>query len=197
MSRKRQIGVVVLFLMVVAATAGGILYQQQRFKHFAVHEPGMVYRSAWLAPDVLSELIAKYQIRSVVNLCNPTEMTPQQWEGERHAVEGSGAVLHTVPLPEQIEFDPQVWSQHLKILADPNNYPMLVHCQHGVTRTGMLLTAYDVIYRQMSAEESLDAQPTFGHGRANVHVRAFGKNFEQYVKKNPERFASTPLAPLH
>ena len=53
MSRKLQLSIVALFLAVVAGTGGWIYYQQHRFKHFAVHEPGMVYRSAWLAPDAL------------------------------------------------------------------------------------------------------------------------------------------------
>ena len=48
MSRKLQLSIVALFLAVVAGTGGWIYYQQHRFKHFAVHEPGMVYRSAWL-----------------------------------------------------------------------------------------------------------------------------------------------------
>ena len=67
------------------ARAAGSIYQQHRFKHFAVHDPGMVYRSAWLAPDALSQIIETYQIRAVVNLCNPDEMTPESGRanGER------------------------------------------------------------------------------------------------------------------
>ena len=68
----------------------------------------------------------------------------------------------------------QAWKPHLDIMADPDNYPMLVHCQHGVTRTSMFLTAYDVIYRHKTAEDSLAVQPTFGHvrgQRARAHLR--------------------------
>jgi hypothetical protein len=194
MSRRRQVGIIALFLAVVAGTGGWIYYQQHRFKHFAVHDPGMVYRSAWLAPDALAQIIETYQIRSVVNLCNPNEMTPQQWEGERRAVAGAGATLHAVPLPNSVEVDSKAWAAHLAILANPDNYPMLVHCQHGVTRTSMFLTAYDVINRHKTAEESLAVQPTFGHDRADVHVRAFGRNFEQFVNENGLKSAAK--APL-
>jgi protein tyrosine phosphatase len=195
MSRSRRIVLGGLALVAVSAAAAGgwIYHQQHRFKHFAVHEPKMVYRSAWLAPDALSQIIETYQIRSVVNLCNPDEMTPEMWEGERRAVKSAGATLHAVPLPNSIEFDAQVWEPHLEILADPNNYPMLVHCQHGVTRTAMLLTAYDVIHRHKTAEESLAAQPLFGHTKDNVHLQAFGKSLQKFADENHDKLAAHPL----
>jgi hypothetical protein len=192
MSRKRQLGIIGLFLAVVAGTGGWIYYQQHHFKHFAVHDPGMVYRSAWLAPDALAQIIETYQIRSVVNLCNPDEMTPEQWEGERRTVAGAGATLHAVPLPNSVTVDPKAWEAHLAILANPDNYPMLVHCQHGVTRTSMFLTAYDMINRHKTAEESLAVQPTFGHDHADVHVHAFARNFEKFVNENRVKFAIKP-----
>ena len=70
-------------------------------------------------------------------------------------------------------------------MANPDNYPMLVHCQHGVTRTSMFLTAYDVIYRHKTAERvagrAADVRP---RPRADVHVHAFAKNFEQFVNES-------------
>jgi protein tyrosine phosphatase (PTP) superfamily phosphohydrolase (DUF442 family) len=195
MGRNRKIAIGGLVLAVVSATATGawIYYQQHHFKHFAVHDPRMVYRSAWLGPDALAQIIETYQIRSVVNLCNPDEMTPEMWESERKAVASAGATLHAVPLPNSVEFDPQVWQSHLEILADPNNYPMLVHCQHGVTRTAMLLAAYDVIYRHKSAADSLAAQPLFGHTKDNVHLQAFGKNLQRFADENRDKLAAHPL----
>jgi len=153
----------------------------------------MVYRSPGWPPTRLSQLIETYQIRSVVNLCNPNEMTPGAWDAERRAVEGAGAAFHAVPLPNSVQVDPQSWAPHLELMSNPDSYPMLVHCQHGITRTGMFLTAYDVIHRHKTADESLAVQPKFGHDRAAVHVHAFGKNFEQFVRDNPARFASKPL----
>ena len=196
MFRRRQFWIVALFLAVLLGTGGGIYYQQHRFRHFVVHEPGMVYRSAWLSPGALSQLIDTYQIRSVVNLCNPDEMTPQMWEDERRAVAGAGATLHAVPLSESIEINPDAWAAHFRIMSDPNNYPMLVHCQHGVTRTGMFLTAYDVFMRHMTAEESLALQPTFGHAHANVHLHSFAKNLDKYAHEHPEKLAADPLKVL-
>lgn len=191
MSRRWQLRIIALFLAVVAGTGGWIYYQQHHFKHFAVHEPGKVYRSAWLGPDALSQVIETYQIRAVVNLCNPDEMTPRQWEEERQAVKGAGAMLYAVPLPNSVNVDAKSWQPHLAIMDNPDNYPMLVHCQHGVTRTSMFLTAYDITHRHKTAEDSLAVQPTFGHARADVHVHTFAQNFEKFAN---ERVAANPQA---
>jgi protein tyrosine/serine phosphatase len=160
--------------------------QHHRYKHVATHEPGMVYRSAWVEPDVMSELIEKHQIRAVVNLCNPGEMGEKRWIDEREAVTNAGARLIELPMPLTVEADDPSIDKHLQVLSDPNNYPMLIHCQHGVTRTAKLLTIYDVAFRKMSAAESLAAQPLFGRDDHNVNVRAFCKNFEkEYTKLYP------------
>ena len=76
-------------------------------------------------------------------------------------------------------------------MENPDNYPMLVHCQHGVTRTSMFLTAYDIIRRHKTADDSLAVQPTFGHARADVHVHTFAQNFEKFAN---ERVAANPPA---
>ena len=184
-SRNRRI---ILGLLATAVIAGGLFAYRQhhRYKHLAVHEPGMVYRSAWVEPDVMAELIEKHQIRAVINLCSPGEMGEQRWIDERNTVTGAGARLIELPMSLSIDADESIIAKHIAVLADANNYPMLVHCQHGVTRTDKLLTMYDVVFRKMSADESLAAQPLFGRTKHNVNVRAFGKNFEkQHAKLYP------------
>jgi protein-tyrosine phosphatase len=60
---------------------------------------------------------------------------------------------------------------------------MLVHCQHGVTRTAKFLAIYDIAFRGKTGAESLAAQPRFGREEHNVNVRAFAKNFEKQHRK--------------
>lgn len=180
MSRRTLIGSVCI-IAVIGAIAGGLAYRHhQRYKHLAVHEEGMMYRSAWLEPDVLSELIETYQFRSVVNLCKPGEMGEARWEAEREAVRNAGAKLIEASMPLTIDADDPELERHLAILSDPDNYPMLVHCQHGVTRTAKFLAIYDIAFRNKSAADSLAVQPLFGRQDHNVNVRAFAKNFEKH-----------------
>lgn len=169
-----------LALAITACIAAGILYRRhQRYKHFRVHEEGMVYRSAWLEPDAMQEIIEKYQIRAVVNLCAPGEMGEDRWVQEREAVKNAGARLIELPMTLGTNAsDPEI-AKHLAVMNNPDNYPMLVHCQHGVTRTAKFLAIYDIVYCKRTARESLAAQPLFGRDRQNVNVRAFVKNFER------------------
>lgn len=170
---------VLLMLATSAAVGGGAIYHHHRYKHLAVHDEGMVYRSAWLSPGALQEVVEEHQIRSVVNLCEPWEMDPQQWADERRVVAEAGARLIELPMPTSIDPADSAIARHIAVLGDPDNYPMLVHCQHGVTRTAKLLAIYDIAFRGLSAEESLAAQPLFGRDHHNVHVRAFVNRFER------------------
>lgn len=178
MFRKHRKWIITTVVVATAVVAAVMYRDHKRYKHLAVHQDGMMYRSAWLEPDVFSEVIEKHQIRAVVNLCNPGEMGEERWEGEREAVTNAGARLIELPMPLTIDASDPLVAKHIAVLNDPNNYPMLVHCQHGVTRTAKFLTIYDILYRGQTASESLDAQPLFGRKDHNVNVRAFVNNFE-------------------
>lgn len=177
--RSRIVRWSIVVLLAASAVAGGLAYRHhQRYKHFRVHQEGMVYRSAWLEPDALQDVIEEYQIRTVVNLCAPGEMGEQRWIDEREAVRNSGARLVEIPMPTTLDVADPAIARHLTLMSDPDNYPMLVHCQHGVTRTAKFLAIYDIAFRNMSAQASLSAQPLFGRKRHNVNVAAFARKFE-------------------
>jgi protein-tyrosine phosphatase len=179
MFRNRRVRLAFAATLLGAAVGGGwCVYQHHRYKHFAAHEEGMIYRSAWLGPGVLSELIEEHQLRTIVNLCRPDEMTSDHWSDQRQAVTKAGGRLLTIPMPTSIAPDDPDLEPHLALLQDPDNYPMLVHCQHGVTRTAKFLAIYDIVFRGMTAAESLAAQPLFGRDEHNVNVRAFAREFE-------------------
>ncbi len=181
MKSRKKLTTAIVILLIGAAVAGGWAYRNaKRYKHFAIHEQGKVYRSAWLEADAMAEMVHTYQLRSVVNLCKPGEMGEQRWIDERAAVEGAGAKLIELSMPLKIDpNDEPVIQQHIAVIRDPNNYPMLVHCQHGVTRTAKFLILYDKLIRDKSAQESLAGMPLFGRDEQNVHVRAYAKILDE------------------
>lgn len=179
MFTRRRIWLWVL-MFVAVATASGLAYRHhKRYKHLAVHDRNMVYRSAWLEPDVFRELIEEHQIRTVLNLCEPDELGSERCVSQRKAVTGSGARLIEMPMPAATldPADPEI-ARFVAVLANPENYPLLVHCQHGVTRTAKVLVMYDILFRGMTAEQSIAAMPLFGREAYPVSVRTFARNFE-------------------
>jgi hypothetical protein len=175
-------------LILLVALAAGLGYRHhKRYKHWATHQEGMVYRCAWLAGDVFAEQIEKYQIRAVLNLCNPNEMGEARCLDQRAAVKGAGAKLIELPMPATIDAGDPVVEQFVEVLSDPNNYPLVVHCQHGVTRTAKVLAMYDILYRGKSAQQSLAAMPLFGRDEYSVSVQAFARDFEsRHAKLYPQ-----------
>ncbi len=191
MLRKRPMLAWLAVVLFIGGTAGGLAYRHhKRYKHLEVHDPGMVYRSAWLEAEVFAELIEKYQIRTVINLCNPGEMGEDRCLSQRQAVRGSGAQLLEMPMPATIDAGDAQVAKYVEVLSDPNNYPLLIHCQHGVTRTAKLLAIYDILFRHLTAEQSLAAMPLFGRNDYNVSVHAFARDFESQRAKQFESLAN-------
>ncbi len=178
---KKRRTLILGLVLAVAAVAGGLTYRHhKRYKHLAIHDPGMVYRSAWLEADVFREIIEKYQIRTVLNLCEPGELGEERCIDQRQAVRGSGAKLIEMPIPAATidPSDPEI-AKFIDLLGDPKNYPLLVHCQHGVTRTAKVLAMYDILFRGMTADQSIAAMPLFGRTEYSVSVRAFARKFDE------------------
>jgi hypothetical protein len=179
MFTRRRIWLWCLIVVFLASAASLAYRHHKRYKHLAVHDPNMVFRSAWLDADVFRELIEEQQIRTVLNLCNADELCELRVD-QRRAVRGSGARLIELPMPAATldPADPEI-QKFVDILSNPENYPLLVHCQHGVTRTAKVLVMYDILFRGMTAEQSIAAMPRFGREAYPVSVQTFARNFEE------------------
>jgi protein tyrosine phosphatase (PTP) superfamily phosphohydrolase (DUF442 family) len=164
--------------LLVGFLAGGYAYRQHhRYKHFAVHEPGKVYRCGWVEADVMGELVRRYGVKTVVNLCRPGEMGPTRAADERRAVETAGAKLVEIPLPDTADpHDPRI-EPHKAVLQDPANYPMIIHCQHGVNRTARTIAMYEVLVHGADGEAAVHRMPRFGRKNYEPLEYEFARNF--------------------
>jgi len=176
-----SLGTCVVILAVAVMIAWNV-HRHHRYKHFAVHQPGKVYRSAWVDADVFAELIEKYHIQTVVNLCFPGEMGDRNLE-QRRAVEGAGAKLIEIEFPPNDTWDVNYTAvdEMEHVLDDPKNYPLWIHCQHGRERTVKALAMYDIRERNMSAKESLAPMPRFDLEHP-WPVVVFAYNYETLMK---------------
>jgi hypothetical protein len=181
----------VLTLLAITIAGGSVAwYRYDRYKRFAVHEPGKVYRSSWLEADAVGELVAHYKIRTVLNLCDPGEKRARI-DAERAAVEAAGGRVVELVYPANDTWHTQdpVFDETEKLLADPATYPILVHCYHGRERTVKALAIYDIHYRGMTAQESLSVMPVWRGGHP-WPIITFAFNYET---KERQRLAEARL----
>lgn len=166
--------------LTIAVLCAGIAYQEHhRLKRFAAHDAGKVYRSAYLEPGVVQQLVAQHKIRTVVNLCEEAE-APGRIEAERKAAEAAGAKFVNLVFPKNKTSDLNYDSIRAMeaLFADESAYPIYVHCQHGLERTAKALSMYDIARRGMPANESLGSMADFGREHPEPIV-SFAKNYEQ------------------
>lgn len=66
--------------------------------------------------------------------------------------------------------------QALRILADRSNRPILVHCQKGADRTGMILALYRVVVQGWTKEDAIREMDEGGY-----HHSSLFRNLDRYV----------------
>ncbi len=65
----------------------------------------------------------------------------------------------------------------LRILIDPRNRPLVIHCQHGADRTGAIVALYRVVVQGWSKEDAVREMDEGG-----FHHSSFFRNLDHYVR---------------
>lgn len=130
--RRRAIVVLVLLLSVLA----GGLYWDARGR-VATVEAGHLYRSKAMAPNRLLEVARELGIRTVIDLRKAGPGVTAEAEVLTRA-----GIRH-VSLPSTQVPDLATVDRFLDLMADERLHPVLLHCRHGVGRTGV----YSAVYR--------------------------------------------------
>jgi protein tyrosine phosphatase (PTP) superfamily phosphohydrolase (DUF442 family) len=119
-----------------------------------------VYKSGVIPPNKIASYIKDYSINSVIDFRFPhtkdkvnNPEVPEELTAEKEAVEKLEGVtyfnLGTDQVPTQDTVD-----EFLKIMDDPNNYPVLLHCYHGVGRAQMFSAIYRIEYEGWSNQDA-------------------------------------------
>jgi protein tyrosine/serine phosphatase len=130
-----------------------------------------LYRSAQPEPEGFREL-KKLGVKTVVNL--------RAFHSDADEVKESGV---EGLIGERISF--KTWHaededvvKFLKIVADPAKAPVLVHCQHGADRTGLMCAIYRVAVQGWTKADALEEMTQGGYGFHTVW-----KNLPEYFEK--------------
>ena len=167
-SRRGRWSAVAGLVLLAGLLAAGVWYHLvwSLPGHLRTVTPGVLYRSAWPTADQLAELVARYQIRTVVNLCLPDEEVSRQdgnWDREERQCRELGVSLVHFPLPGNTPPNAEQVREWLRLCQSPEALPVLVHCAQGVIRTNGLVAVYRIGIRGADNETVLHSLPDFGH----------------------------------
>ncbi len=156
-----------LGLGAVVLAGGGLRlwwYLERRYPyyHFRTVQAGVLYRTGQLSSADLAEAVARYGIRTVVNLRAADERGP--WHAAQVKTAARLGIRHLdVPLPAG---HPPTQAQVGVLCAlfdDPGAVPVLVHCHRGSIRSAAVEGLFRREYLREGPEEALDRVELFSH----------------------------------
>lgn len=123
-------------------------------ENFHEVDPGRFYRSAQLTDDELRTVVAKYHIKTVINLRGP--QPEEEWyQNEEKVVDEMGIHLIDIGFNSQTVPRRAALIQYLTTLKNAPR-PILVHCRAGSDRTGEASAIYAIEYMNQSREKALE-----------------------------------------
>jgi len=148
----------ILILLLLPVILFTIAYQW--FVHvnyrFTAVTPNKLYKSALIAPDKLEKYLLEHKIKTVVDLI---EVGKQKFvDAEIKAIDEINKknnlhINHVHIISKQVPSKANLLTYY-NLLDDVKNYPVLVHCYHGLGRTELYVALYKVEYENLSPLEA-------------------------------------------
>jgi tyrosine-protein phosphatase SIW14 len=111
-------------------------------------------------------LLWQLGIKTVVNLENDDDAIAN----ETSALEKLGIREISLPMSGFWKPDDRTVNQALTLIANPLNYPIFVHCQHGQDRTGVVLGLFRVFEQKWTPKAAYDEMLDIGFHPALIFL---------------------------
>ncbi len=161
-NRRLKIIVFTSLAVVLFGSVAAIAWNKTMY-HFQTVDPGKLYRSGTLSEFALGAARKIHGIKTIVNLRSEREMRDAWYAREKAFAEANGIRLVDIPmLPDTPPTSEQI-AKFLAVATDPQMQPVLVHCEMGVIRTGMMVAVYDISVLKRDNEQVFSDLPWFGH----------------------------------
>ena len=143
---------------VVLILVGKYVYDMNINHNFETITEGKVYKSGVIPPDEIAEYVKDNNIKSIVDLRFPgtndlvnNPENPAELRAEIKAVRAIPGVNYfnvgSDQVPEQKNLD-----AFYKVMDNKDNYPVLIHCYHGIGRAEMYSALYRIEYENFTNE---------------------------------------------
>ena len=141
-----------LVLAVIFVLVGKYVYDMNINHNFETITEGKVYKSGVIPPNEIESYVKKYHIKSIVDLRFPgtgddinNPEIPSELTAEKDAVAKIKGVTYFNNGSDQVPAQKNL-DVFFKIMDNPNNYPVLIHCYHGVGRAEMYSALFRIEY---------------------------------------------------
>jgi protein tyrosine/serine phosphatase len=158
MNFKKKIGLVIVVFLTIGI--GKYVYDMHINHNFETITEGKVYKSGVIPPDEIEDYVNEYKIKSIVDLRFPgtgdevnNPEIPTELTAEKEAIAKIKGVNYFNNGSDQVP-KPHNLDTFFKIMDDPKNYPVLIHCYHGVGRAEMYSAIYRIEYENMDRDEA-------------------------------------------
>ncbi len=137
---RRRPGRWLAAVLVAAVVIAGAIGTWSNFhaKNFGVVTEGKIYRSGELTPSAMKRVVQDSHIRTIVDLGAYAPGSGEEARAQRTA-EALGVTRYVLRLEGDATGNPNYYVQALRLINDPGNQPVLIHCSAGTQRTGCLV----------------------------------------------------------
>jgi len=129
--------------------------------------------------------LASFGIKTVIDL------TQDGRADEQRLVQLSGMNFYRIPLTTSDRPSDAAVAQFLKLVKDPANWPVYVHCQGGRHRTGVMTAVYRMTQDGWSADRAYQEMKLYHFEGFPGHPVLKRFVYDYPVKSNQERQANT------
>lgn len=170
-SKKKLILPIVLL---IAVLAGVIWYADDGHelfwpKRWGVVQEGAIYRSGEPLPRATRRVEKETGVKTIIDLGAHTPGTEEEATAQATAAE-LGMTRYRFGLIGDATGDPNDYVTALRIMNDPANQPVWVHCAAGSERTGCLVALHRVIVDGWDIDRAYDETYQYDHDD-NPHLR--------------------------
>ncbi len=168
---------------VAAALVGAWAGYLRLSGNFHVVQQGVMYRSAQLSGDQFASRIRDNGIRSILNLRGNNAGTP--WYDDETAASAAAGVMHVdYAISARRDLSDRQVRDIVALLRELPR-PILIHCEAGADRSGLVSAIYELAFGKQPADEAArQLSFRFGHfpwlGSQTV---AMDRTFERIVSE--------------
>jgi tyrosine-protein phosphatase SIW14 len=135
------------------------------------------YRGGQPTENGLAEL-KKLGIKTIINL----RTTGKDVSEEESAAKKLGLDFINVPLNNWLKPKNSEVETVLKLINDPQNQPVFLHCKRGSDRTGTIVAAYRIKFQNWTGEQAVKEAKTFGFGWWQIWMKDYIEDYYRDFK---------------